>query len=225
MLIMLDVALASLQHLSVDYSSIKIVKKVGDGGFASVYYGMYEDREVAVKVLDKNESLAESFPEFRKEVSLMAGLKHANTVGLLGLCMQPLCILTEFCAYGDLFSYIASRRERSLPLPVDYIMDVLLDIAHGMLFLHTAMPPIIHRDLKSPNILLCRICRDEETLKNKYPTPEFIKKSTASTATAKVADFGLSMRRRNSVTERVVDNPTWLAPEILAKQPYSTLVT
>lgn len=61
----------------------------------------------------------------------MAGLQHRNTVGLVGICLKPFCVLTEFCAYGDLFSYLTSRRERNLPLPLDYILDVLLDIAKG----------------------------------------------------------------------------------------------
>ena len=127
----LDIALKHLQHMSVEYSSLEIIQKVGEGGFASVFYGTHNGKEIAIKKIDKNESLAECFPEFRKEVSLMAGLQHPNTVGLIGLCMQPFCIITEFCPYGDLYSYIASRRERKLPLPFDYIMDVLVDIAHG----------------------------------------------------------------------------------------------
>lgn len=53
----------------VEYCDIKIVKKVGTGGFASVYYGLFDDNEVAVKELDKADSLAEIFPEFRREVN------------------------------------------------------------------------------------------------------------------------------------------------------------
>ena len=64
----------------------------------------------------------------------MAGLQHLNTVGLLGLCKQPFCVLTEFCAYGDLLSYIESRHKRNAPLPATYIMDVLLDIARGLYY-------------------------------------------------------------------------------------------
>jgi len=52
----------------VDYSDLQIVKKVGDGGFASVYYGVLNNKEIAVKELDKADSLAECFPEFRREV-------------------------------------------------------------------------------------------------------------------------------------------------------------
>lgn len=63
-----DISLSNLEHMLVEYSSIKIIKKVGDGGFASVYYGVLDDQEIAVKELDKSDSLEESFPEFRREV-------------------------------------------------------------------------------------------------------------------------------------------------------------
>lgn len=61
----------------------------------------------------------------------MAGLQHQNTVGLIGLCKNPFCVLTEFCPFGDLLSYIDSRKKRKLPFPIPYLMDVLLDIAKG----------------------------------------------------------------------------------------------
>lgn len=152
----------------------------------------------------------------------MAGLQHPNTCGLVGICLKPFCVLTEFCPYGDLFSYLASRRERNLPLPLDYALDVLLDIAKGMEFLHLATPPILHRDLKTPNILLCRISSDEKLLENSFSSPSFlIPEHIDALETAKVADFGLSLRTLNPLTERVVQNPIWLAPELIGKQPYS----
>ena len=219
----LDITLSHLQDKTIEYSKLNIVKKVGEGAFASVHYAITEDeKEIALKELNTTISCQETFPEFRREVSLMAGLSHPNTVGLLGICMQPFCIITDFCAYGDLFSYIASRRERNAPLPMDYILTVLKDIANGMNFLHTATPPILHRDLKSPNIMLCRLSPDEEDLETPYPNPSFlIENHVNPKETAKVADFGLSLKSKVPQTERVVDNPIWLAPELLSKQPYS----
>ena len=209
-----DVSLGNLEHMMVEYSELEIIKKVGEGGFATVFLGKYEGKEIAVKKLDleKKESLGELFAEFRHEVSLMAGLVHPNTCGLIGLCKKPLCVLTEFCACGDLFSYIATRKEQNRPFPHEYIMHVLLDIAKGMNFLHRATPPILHRDLKTPNILLCRKSYDDD---------DDSSTNTENTVIAKISDFGLSMKTIGPVTERVVDNPLWLAPELLNKQPYS----
>ena len=149
----------------------------------------------------------------------MAGLEHPNVVRLQGLCKDPLCVLMEYCPYGDLHSYIHSRRERKQQLPFSYIIEVLYDIACGMNFLHTATPPILHRDLKSPNILLCRISPDEARLADSFPQPRY--PGTDENVVAKVADFGLSLRTDGPVTGRVVDNPLWLAPELLSRKPYS----
>lgn len=153
----------------------------------------------------------------------MAGLEHPNIVQLIGLCKNPLCLITEFCCYGDLFTYIRSRRERNAPFPISYIITVLLDIARGMKFLHAAVPPILHRDLKTPNILLCEISPDEDQ-NNSLGEPTIKNKNENDSVTAKVADFGLSLRTFVPVTARVVDNPLWLAPELLASQPYSSYV-
>eukprot|EP01097_Dermamoeba_algensis_P006865 TRINITY_DN4282_c0_g1_i1.p1 TRINITY_DN4282_c0_g1~~TRINITY_DN4282_c0_g1_i1.p1 ORF type:complete len:672 (-),score=98.57 TRINITY_DN4282_c0_g1_i1:335-2182(-) len=82
------------------------------------------------------------------------------------------------------------------------------DVALGMEFLHNVQPPILHRDLKSPNILLMSL-------------------STNATVCAKITDFGLSSRMHVSefkarhISEHVVANPTWLAPEILHEERYS----
>lgn len=93
-----------------------------------------------------------------------------------------------------------------------------------MKFLHTTTPPVLHRDLKSPNILLCRISPDEieQDPESAFSFPDYlIPNHVPSTETAKVADFGLSLQAHGPITQRVVDNPLWLAPELLAKQPYS----
>ena len=84
-----------------------------------MYKAHYKGREVAVKVInmqaeddvDAHEELRERFAEFRKEVSLMAGLDNPHLVELLGLCIEDDCMLmvTEFAAYGDLYSFLSNE--------------------------------------------------------------------------------------------------------------------
>lgn len=78
-------------------------------------------------------------------------MKHPNIVNLLGLCMDPFCMLLEFCGLGCLYDYIHNEK-KVMNWPV--VVKIADDIAKGMNFMHTYDPPLIHRDLKSPNILV-----------------------------------------------------------------------
>ncbi|KAH3743921.1 leucinerich repeat kinase [Pelomyxa schiedti] len=90
----------------------------------------------------------------------------------------------------------------SNPLPFPLVLKIAMDIACAMRFLHDSTPPQIHRDLKSPNILLAGL-------------------SHLDSVVAKVADFGLT-GLQNTVASEVVDNPVWLAPEVMRKGPFTT---
>lgn len=140
-----------------------------------------------------------------REVSIMASLRHPNVVMFMGLCLEPPCIVTEFCARGSLFDVL--RKARSSP-PFAQQMDwtrrlgMALDAAKGMLQLHSHKPPILHRDLKSPNMLVERHWR------------------------VKITDFNLSRmvhtgEQNASVTSLLANNPRWLAPEVVKEHDYS----
>ena len=200
-----DVAMADVPHL--DRKSIELGKELGEGSFARVYKATYKGDTVAVKVIkldnehsdsltqNDDDALRERFVEFRKEVSLMSGLVHANLVELKGLCLDSseMLMVTEFLAGGDLYNFLHDTSNR---IPWSLRIKIAFDIAKGMNFLHTTTPPIIHRDLKTPNILLAAT------------------KSNAKVC-AKVADFGLSSTLVHTVAGRDVFNPTWLAPEVM----------
>ncbi|KAI5442698.1 Calcium/calmodulin-regulated receptor-like kinase 2, variant 2, partial [Lathyrus oleraceus] len=101
-------------------------------------------------------------------VSLLGRLHHRNLVNLLGYCVDKgqHILVYQFMSNGSLASILYGEEQK---LSWDERMQVALDISHGIEYLHEgAVPPVIHRDLKSPNILL------DDTMR------------------AKVADFGLS---------------------------------
>lgn len=108
---------------------------------------MHADKDVPV------EDKAKMYGDFRQEVWLMSGLVHPNVVSLMGYCTEPYAMVMDFVACGDLYGFL--HDEKSL---VDWPirLKIALDIAKGMEFLHTLTPPLLHRDLKSPNILLDR---------------------------------------------------------------------
>jgi len=128
---------------------------------------------------------------------LMSTLKHPNIVSLKGFCFEPYTIIMEFMDQGSLTSFL--RKQKSLDVKVQY--RLALDIAKGMQFLHGTSPPLVHRDLKSPNVLMQTI--------TDFPN-----------VMCKVSDFGLSRTSVSGFVSKVVQNPIWCAPEILKDEEY-----
>ncbi|KAI3439520.1 Protein kinase domain-containing protein [Psidium guajava] len=141
---------------------------LGQGSFGPVYKAVMATGEiVAVKVLASDSKQGEK--EFQTEVSLLGRLHHRNLVNLVGYCIDKgqHMLIYEFMSNGSLANLLYNEKERVLNW--EERLQIALDISHGIEYLHEgAVPPVIHRDLKSANILLDRTMR------------------------AKVADFGLS---------------------------------
>ena len=92
-----------------------------------------------------------------QEAGMMASLRHPNVVMYLGVCMEPPCVITEYCARGSLNDVLKrARYVPALAMQLDWPrrLNMCLDAAKGMMYLHSSEPPIIHRDLKSPNLLV-----------------------------------------------------------------------
>lgn len=228
-----DFKLIYLTEAQLQYSDLEIDKEIGVGGFAVVYKGTYKGEQIAVKQLrigapvdesgepaasvtsaletDPEKKKAEldaisaeeysrAFNEFRKEAFMLTDIIDEHCVRMTGVVLKPFCLVTEFMACGDLYSlcHRAPVREISWPLR----LRIALDMAKGMHFLHSLRPPIIHNDLKSPNVLLASL-------------------DPAAPVVAKISDFGLSMRMSKMYT-RLVDNPVWVAPEIMRGSTYDT---
>lgn len=133
---------------------------IGRGGFGFVYRGTLDDKyDIAIKEMISSTTTSEeeqvaAYGEFLREAYIMSFLHHPNLVGLFGVCLSsPPRILMEYIPCGDLQHLIQSRTEKE-PLEIELIDKIALDIAIGMDHLHSISPPIIHRDLRSPNIFV-----------------------------------------------------------------------
>ncbi|GMI92463.1 hypothetical protein like AT2G25220 [Hibiscus trionum] len=128
---------------------------LGEGGFGCVYKAQFDDGSfAAVKKLDCKNHDAEK--EFQNEVDLLRKFKHPNIISLLGFSSEneTRFIVYELMQNGSLETQIHGPSQGS-SLTWDRRMKIALDTARGLEYLHEhCNPPVIHRDLKSSNILL-----------------------------------------------------------------------
>ncbi|KAI5410760.1 G-type lectin S-receptor-like serine/threonine-protein kinase At4g27290 isoform X1 [Lathyrus oleraceus] len=129
--------------------------KLGEGGFGPVYKGVLADgQEIAVKRL--SETSGQGTKEFKNEVKLMATLQHRNLVKLLGCSIHQdeKLLIYEFMPNRSL-DYFIFDTTRSKLLDWTKRLEIIDGIARGLLYLHQdSTLRIIHRDLKTSNILL-----------------------------------------------------------------------
>ncbi|THU46647.1 hypothetical protein C4D60_Mb09t07120 [Musa balbisiana] len=147
---------------------------VGKGSFSCVFKGVLRDGTVvAVKRATKASDVKKNTKEFHTELDLLSRLNHAHLLNLLGYCEEggERLLVYEFMAHGSLYQHLHGK-DASLKRRLDWVRRVTIAVqaARGIEYLHGyACPPVIHRDIKSSNILI-----DEEH-------------------NARVADFGLSL--------------------------------
>ncbi|XP_028756246.1 probable LRR receptor-like serine/threonine-protein kinase At4g29180 [Neltuma alba] len=127
---------------------------IGEGGFGKVYLGKLQDgTQVAVKLLSK--SSQQGFNEFESEAKLLSMVYHKNLLSLVGYCDNGdiRALIYEYMAKGHLHHQLSGKNPYVLKW--NERLQIALDAACGLNYLHNCCnPPIIHRDLKSSNILL-----------------------------------------------------------------------
>ncbi|KAG7594784.1 Protein kinase domain [Arabidopsis thaliana x Arabidopsis arenosa] len=166
---------------------------LGKGGFGTVYHGNLNDAQVAVKML--SHSSAQGYKEFKAEVELLLRVHHRHLVGLVGYCDDGdnLALIYEYMANGDLRENMSGKRGGNV-LTWENRMQIAVEAAQGLEYLHNGCtPPMVHRDVKTTNILLNERCG------------------------AKLADFGLSrsfpIDGECHVSTVVAGTPGYLDPE------------
>ncbi|KAL6552496.1 hypothetical protein OROHE_007860 [Orobanche hederae] len=166
------------------------------GSYGEVYRGDWHGTAVAVKKFLDQDIIGESLEEFKSEVRIMKRVRHPNVVLFMGAVTRAphLSIVTEFLPRGSLY--------RLLHRPTNQVderrrLRMALDAARGMNYLHNCTPMIVHRDLKSPNLLV-----DKNWI-------------------VKVCDFGLSRMKHSTFlsSRSTAGTAEWMAPEVLRNEP------
>ncbi|RRT55757.1 hypothetical protein B296_00033418 [Ensete ventricosum] len=168
---------------------------IGKGGFGTVYHGCLEDgTQVAVKL--RSHSSSQGTKEFLAEAQNLIRIHHKNLVSLVGYCMDGdhLALVYEFMSMGTLQDHLRGKSSSVTTLNWGQRLQIAVEAAQGLEYLHKGCrPPLIHRDVKTTNILL------------------------SDSLEAKIADFGLSKVFQNDVDSHVsttvVGTPGYLDPE------------
>ena len=165
--------------------------------------GQYSGRDVALKQLKLHDDSDQLFKEFTAEIKIMSRLRHANVIPFLGFTTTPHCLIVQELAHnGDLRTYLQAFAQAPEGPPPTQQLAMAVDIARGMEYLHTfSGSPVLHRDLKTPNLLLDRDLR------------------------VKITDFGIAREKELQLGQTgvmtVCGTPIWTAPEILRGDTYN----
>ncbi|KAK6236742.1 hypothetical protein QUC31_020538 [Theobroma cacao] len=213
--------LGEVSEWEIPWEDLQIGERIGIGSYGEVYRADWNGTEVAVKKFLDQDFSGDALIQFKCEVEIMLRLRHPNVVLFMGAVTRSphFSILTEFlprywtpipCALVDAFMLLSAyvlwfavgSLYKLLHRPNPQLdekrrMRMALDVAKGMNYLHTSHPTIVHRDLKSPNLLV-----DKNWV-------------------VKVCDFGLSRMKHHTFlsSKSTAGTPEWMAPEVLRNEP------
>ncbi len=180
---------APMQLQTIPFQSLQMGKLLGHGGYGDVYAAQWHGTEVAIKQLHLKTLSHTLQEEFLQEAQIMSQCLFPNIVGLYGICDEPghNGLVMEYMPKGSLKSLLENKSEE---ISWNLRWEIAIDIGKGISYLHGKN--ILHRDLKSLNVLLG----------NDYH--------------AKICDFGLSkikLESSSSSTKSKTGTVRWRAPE------------
>ncbi|KAJ8280765.1 hypothetical protein GJAV_G00058730 [Gymnothorax javanicus] len=191
--------------LEIDFAELRLEEVIGAGGFGKVYKGVWRGEEVAVKAArqDPDEDISVTAENVRQEARLFWMLRHPNIIALRGVCLREpnLCLVMEYARGGALNRALAGRK-----VPPRVLVNWAVQIATGMDYLHNhTIVPIIHRDLKSSNILILEQGDREDP----------------GGRTLKITDFGLAREWHRTTKMSAAGTYAWMAPEVIKLSLFS----
>eukprot|EP00210_Caulerpa_lentillifera_P001324 g1274.t1 len=170
--------------LDINYvKEIELIQYLGGGSAASVYKGVWNSHTVAVKLFHELGESEDARFAFSQELSVLSSLHHKNIVKVLAASTTPpnLCIIQELAPQGTLFDMLHDHRVRP---QYGKLLQILTEITRAMNYCHSRTTPVIHRDLKTKNVLL------NETGEVAYSAPELFR-NEGVTEKCDVYSFGV----------------------------------
>ncbi|CAK4697160.1 unnamed protein product [Aphanomyces euteiches] len=178
---------------SIRFQELTVGDKIGGGGVGIVYRGKYLSKPVALKTLFDPRVDDALKQEFMDELHVMSKLNHPNVVAFIGACLEApnLCFVMELCTMS-MYELLHTTND---PISVASLVTMATQVVSAMRYLHGLSPAIVHRDLKSQNVLV------------------------DTRGDVKLCDFGLVCTK-----ERTAGTPAYMPPELLAGKPFSKAV-
>ncbi|KAL8499084.1 hypothetical protein ACS0TY_022164 [Phlomoides rotata] len=178
------------------WEDLQIGERIGIGSYGEVYRAEWNGTEVAVKRFMNQDISGDALTQLKCEIEIMLRLRHPNVVLFMGAVTQPphMSILTEFLPRGSLYKLL---HRPNIHIDEKRRIKMALDVAKGMNYLHSSHPIIVHRDLKTPNLLV-----DKNWV-------------------VKVCDFGMSRLQHHTYlsSKSIAGTAEWMAPEVLRNEP------
>ncbi|KAJ9543028.1 hypothetical protein OSB04_022735 [Centaurea solstitialis] len=215
---------SKMEEWEIDLGRLDIKNVIAHGTYGSVYKGIYDDQDVAVKVLDwgeddhattaKTSTLRASF---QQEISVWHKLDHPNVTKFIGASMgttdlkipskndpnlhqnpvpsRACCVVVEYLPGGTLKKFLIKNSRKKLPFKT--VVQLALDLSRGLSYLHSKK--IVHRDLKTENMML------------------------DANKTLKIVDFGVARVEAQNPRDMtgVTGTLGYMAPEVLEGKPYN----
>eukprot|EP01098_Paradermamoeba_levis_P011335 TRINITY_DN4843_c0_g3_i3.p1 TRINITY_DN4843_c0_g3~~TRINITY_DN4843_c0_g3_i3.p1 ORF type:complete len:715 (-),score=294.92 TRINITY_DN4843_c0_g3_i3:216-2360(-) len=189
-------SLINEKSLEINFSDIKIVKKLSSGPFSEVHEGILNEERVAVKKLTSTGN--DALKDFERELQIMCNSHSGYIVPLYGYNLHPpnMCLIMEYFPRRDLGTLLA---DKNVFLPWERRWHLARDAALAINYLHSRSPPILHRDIKSFNFLISFDWK------------------------LKLADFGAAIFKGTETSSAFPEEALvgWTAPEILLGEAYT----
>uniref|UniRef100_A0AAV1URS6 Protein kinase domain-containing protein n=1 Tax=Peronospora matthiolae TaxID=2874970 RepID=A0AAV1URS6_9STRA len=186
----------------IPLEEIQIKELIARGGFGQVFTATYKGQTVAVKtLLPETAKDMDEINALYAESKILAKLDHPCIVSFIGIAwgsLSTVSCVTEYLVGGDLralLNHFLANQTRPQGFDHDKV-KIALNIAQGLAYLHSLTPNMLHRDLKSRNVLL------------------------TSQLDAKLTDFGVSRERSELMMTNAVGTSLWMAPEVMLGSHY-----